>query len=225
MKKTSLVFFLIISVSELISVAFDFQWVHTVSKPLLIPALIGYYLSSVATRNYYFLGALIFCWAGDVLLMFQGAEIFFMLGLVAFLIGHLFYMISYRMLRNATPEVGLLPTQKMRYALPIVLAGTGLVTILLPHLGGLKFPVMIYALVLTLMVLQALFRYGFTSRKSFALVFVGAIFFMMSDSVLAINKFMHSLPLASLAIMFTYLSAQYLIVEGAIAHHQDSSNQ
>lgn len=226
MKKMWFGFFLIISMTELVSVTFDFQLLHTISKPLLLPALMGYFLSSVTTRNFYFLSALIFCWAGDVLLMFQGAEIFFILGLVAFLIGHLFYMISYQKLRQTDKKgSGLLNTQKMRYSLPIVLAGTGLVTILFPHLGGLKIPVMIYALVLTLMVLQALFRFGFTSQKSFALVFVGAVFFMVSDSVLAINKFMHALPMASLAIMITYIIAQYLIVQGAIAHQQDSMHQ
>ncbi len=226
MKKMWLGFFLIVSATELVSVTFDFQLLHTISKPLLLPALMGYFLSSVTTRNFYFLSALIFCWAGDVLLMFQGAEIFFILGLVAFLIGHLFYMISYQKLRHTDIQgSGLLNTQKMRYSLPIILAGTGLVTILFPHLGGLKIPVMIYALVLTLMVLQALFRYGFTSQKSFALVFVGAVFFMVSDSVLAINKFMHALPMASLAIMITYIVAQYLIVQGAIAHQQNSFHQ
>jgi uncharacterized membrane protein YhhN len=82
---------------------------------------------------------------------------------------------------------------------------------------------MIYALVLTIMVLQALFRFGFTSKRSFTLVFIGALFFMISDSFLAVNKFLEPLPFASLSIMFTYITAQYLIVEGTIAHHKNSS--
>jgi uncharacterized membrane protein YhhN len=48
---------------------------------------------------------------------------------------------------------------------------------------------------------------------------------MLSDSLLAINKFMKPLPLASLAIMTTYILAQYLIVEGFIAHHDTTNNQ
>lgn len=224
MKKMWLVFFLIITVTELASVTFDFQLLHTLSKPLLLPALIGYFLSSVKTRNYYFLGALVFCWAGDVLLMFQG-EMFFIGGLGAFLTGHVLYIICYRQLRYVNSNTGLLATQKMRFSLPIILAGTGLVTILFPYLGGMKLPVMIYALVITVMAMQALFRYGFTSSKSFILIFTGALFFMLSDSLLAINKFMKPLPLASLFIMTTYLLAQYLIVEGFIAHHDNTKNQ
>jgi uncharacterized membrane protein YhhN len=225
MKKIWLLFFVLISVTELVSVTFDFSLLHSISKPLILPMLMGYFLASASTRNFYFLSALIFCWAGDVLLMFQGAELFFIFGLVAFLIGHLFYMISYRKMRSSQSTKGLLNTQKMRYAFPIVLAGTGLVTILFPYLGALKIPVMIYALVLTLMVLQALFRYGFTSGMSFLLIFIGAISFMLSDSILAINKFMQPLPMASLAIMSTYIVAQYLIVEGAVQHHLNEKSQ
>jgi uncharacterized membrane protein YhhN len=218
MKKIWLLLFIVISVSELVAVSFTISGLHVIAKPLILPALMCYFLASVSTRQFYFLGALIFCWAGDVLLMFQSTELYFIFGLVAFLIGHLFYMISYRRLRTGSTE-GLMNVQKIRYAFPIILAGTGLVAILFPHLGGLRIPVLVYALVLTLMVLQALFRYGFTSKKSFALVFIGAIFFMVSDSILAINKFIEPLPLASLAIMLTYITAQYLIVKGAIHHY------
>jgi uncharacterized membrane protein YhhN len=70
------------------------------------------------------------------------------------------------------------------------------------------------------MAMQALFRYGYTSAPSFAFwCFAGAISFMISDSLLAINKFMQPLAIyAGLAIMLTYLLAQYLIVEGVLKH-------
>src|SRR5688572_7961784 len=141
MKRIWLYLFIAISIAELVAVTFNFSAVHTISKPLILPALMGYFITSVSTRNFYFLGALVFCWAGDVLLMFQGKEIFFILGLVSFLIGHLFYMISYRKLRVVDAYEGLMNVQKIRYSFPIALAGTGLVTILYPHLGGLKIPV------------------------------------------------------------------------------------
>jgi uncharacterized membrane protein YhhN len=100
--------------------------------------------------------------------------------------------------------------------------GTGLVTILYPVLGDLKIPVMVYALVLTVMVLQSIFRYGFTSSASFWNVCIGALFFLASDSLLAINKFLQPLPSASLLIMVTYMVAQYSITVGAISHQRTS---
>ncbi len=143
-----------------------------------------------------------------------------MAGLGAFLIGHLLYIFSYLQFRSEDRRYELLGPQKVRFSLPIILAGTGLITILYPALGGLRIPVMMYALILTIMVLTALFRFGRTSKFSFALIFFGAIVFMISDSVLAINKFLNPLPFASSWIMTTYCLAQYLIVKGALAHEK-----
>jgi len=218
MKKTALILFVLVAMAELFAVTFGISLVNTMAKPLIMISLMGYYILSVSQRNYFFVTALAFCWLGDVLLMFQGDETYFIGGLVAFLTGHVLYVFSYKQMRSPQSADGLLSTQKIRFSFPVILAGTGLVVVLLPHLGELKIPVMIYALVLTIMVLQALFRFGFTSKRSFALIFTGALFFMISDSALAINKFMLPLPMASLLIMSTYITAQYLIVEGAVAH-------
>ena len=111
----------------------------------------------------------------------------------------------------------------MRLSFPFLLAGSGLVVILYPRLGELKIPVMIYALVLTLMVVQSVFRLGRTSAKSFWLVFFGAAFFMVSDSLLAINKFYQPISFAGVWVMITYITAVYLIVDGVIAHVEKAS--
>jgi uncharacterized membrane protein YhhN len=100
----------------------------------------------------------------------------------------------------------------------VVLAGTGLITILYPSLGGLQIPVMIYAVVLMIMVIAAMQRYGKTTAASYGRVLSGAILFMISDSMLAINKFLHPFFMASAAIMITYIAAQYFIVQGILAH-------
>jgi uncharacterized membrane protein YhhN len=78
--------------------------------------------------------------------------------------------------------------------------------------------VLVYALVITLMALSALFRYGRTTIKSFALVFGGSVLFMMSDSILAVNKFIEPVRHADFWIMLTYIGAQFLIVSGILRH-------
>ena len=105
-------------------------------------------------------------------------------------------------------------------AFPVILVGTGFVVVLYPSLGGLRIPVMLYALVLTLMVVSAIFRMELTNRKSFGLVLTGALLFMTSDLLLAINKFFSPIAHASLLIMCTYCVAQVLIVQGILAHHR-----
>ena len=77
---------------------------------------------------------------------------------------------------------------------------------------------MVYALVLIVMVLNSVFRYGRTSNVSFSLVFLGSILFMFSDSVLAINKFLKPVPAAGFWIMSTYILAQFLIIHGLVRH-------
>jgi uncharacterized membrane protein YhhN len=85
-------------------------------------------------------------------------------------------------------------------------------------LGALKIPVIVYAVVLMVMVAAAIRRFHNTSNQSFVMVVVGAILFMVSDSLLAINKFLEPVSNASILIMLTYITAQLLIVEGLIRH-------
>lgn len=214
-----LVLFFLVSIAELLAVSLGWMEVHMIAKSLIMLSLIGYYMGAVARRNGHFLRAMFFCWAGDVLLLKQADdEMFFILGLVAFLIGHLLYILAYRELRWTDAASGLLMPQKIRVSFPVALAGTGLIVVLLPTLGGLMIPVIVYAVVLMGMVMASFFRYGRTSPDSFWFVAVGALLFMVSDSILAINKFHTPFEAASPLIMLTYILAQYLIAQGAVRH-------
>lgn len=221
MKKIFFWIFILVSIAELISQAVDLPSLHTITKPLLMIALIAYYITSVKREEIsrIVMLALAFSWLGDVLLMFQPkGELFFIGGLLAFLVAHLYYIFTYRQFMSEDASKALLGVQRFRYSFPIILAGTGLITVLYSHLGGLKIPVIIYALVLVLMVINALFRFGRTSLSSFAMVFFGATLFMISDSMIAINKFLMPVAYSGFWIMLTYITAQYLIIEGLLRH-------
>lgn len=222
MKRIALILFFIAATGELLSIIAGLEQLHLVCKPLIMVTLGVYYLSSVGEdRSMVVLLAIVFSLAGDTALMFDSIDpIYFMVGLVSFLISHVFYIVAYRQHQGDEEANALQGIQKLRAAFPIVLAGTGLVVILFSSLGALKIPVMIYALVLVVMVLNGLFRLGRTNSKSFGFVFAGALFFMVSDSILAINKFLHPLEYSGLYIMITYIAAQFLIIEGLIAHYR-----
>ena len=216
--KGFLIVFVLAAVVQLLASLAGWTLVDDISKCMLLPALCGYYVAS-GSRSIVFVGALFFCWVGDVLLIFQQREeMFFIGGLAAFLAGHVLYIVAYRQHRSEDRTFELLNTQKIRFALPVLLAATGLFTVLLPMLGGLTVPVLLYTIVIALMVMNAIFRYGRTNPSSFWLVFGGALLFMVSDSILALNKFLSPIPLAGFWIMLTYLSAQFLIVEGIRRH-------
>ena len=223
MKKIFLYLFVLASVGEILSIIANIQWLGLVCKPALMITLGLYYWSSQKERQetvvLTVVMAILFSCMGDVFLMLQQSNPnYFMFGLGAFLVAHIFYIFSYQQHRGDETGNELQGLQKIRFALPIVLAGTGLVTILYNRLGDLKIPVLLYAGVLTYMVLVALFRFGRTNAGSFAMVFGGAILFMMSDSLIAINKFLEPLSQADFWVMITYISAQFLIVRGLIKH-------
>jgi uncharacterized membrane protein YhhN len=221
MKKVLLIAFILVSTGELVAILTGTESMHQVFKPLIMIALALYYWFSTGTgnRSALVLLAIFFSFAGDTVLLFEErSTLYFMLGLASFLLAHLFYIFAYRQHRNDNAHTELQGVQRARVAFPIILAISGLVVILYPVLGALRIPVIVYALVIVVMVLSALFRYGRTTSPSFWMVFSGALLFMVSDSLLAINKFLQPLAYASFGIMATYCVAQFLIVRGLVSH-------
>jgi alkylglycerol monooxygenase len=184
---------------------------HQVFKPLALVLAIAFAAARAgrqgADRSFTrkLLAALVLCLAGDVLLMLPGL---FIPGLVAFLLGHLCYLALFRQGQRWFPS-------------PAALAGTlaaaaGMVAVLLPHLGPvLKAAVPAYALVIALMAAQAIGRATVLRDAASVGVALGAGFFMLSDTLLAINRFAQPLPMASLWVLATYYAAQILIVHNA----------
>jgi uncharacterized membrane protein YhhN len=221
LKRLAFSLFITASVGELASVFLQHKFLHNLCKPLIVPLLMGYYWSSVPReqRSMIFLIALSFSFLGDTLLMYDDQDSdYFLWGLAAFLLSLTLYIITYRQHRWYEPEVALSGVQKVRLAFPVILGGTGLIVVLYPSLGSLRLPVVLYALVLISMVITALYRSGYTSNRSFWMVFLGSVLFLLSDSMLAINKFLEPVQLAGFWIMLLYISAQYLIVEGLGRH-------
>lgn len=185
-------------------------------KPILIPILIFgvYFYKNFPTKNI-LLTALIFSWIGDVILLFSDiSEIYFILGLVSFLISHIVYCILFnrqtkRNLKKNSIAIGIGTILIACYLI-------GMLSVLLPSLGDLKIPVIVYASVISIMLLFAyngLLNWNEPGNK---LVFSGAVVFVISDSILAINKFYNPIEKSSFFIMLTYLVAQYLIVIGIL---------
>ena len=185
-------------------------------KAFLMPALIAaVYFHPNFTSKKFLLGALIFSWIGDVVLMFQSLNpLFFIGGLIAFLIGHIIYIILFnrekRQILNKNSRFLRIGTLFIMMYLIVMLS------LLLPHLDAMRLPVTVYALTISLMLWTAII--GYTEWESPANVWIlrGAILFVMSDSILAFNKFYQPVWMASFFIMVTYLAAQYAIVVGVL---------
>lgn len=196
----SLLFFVVLA-ANILSVQFDWNIGIYLTKPLLIPLLGWMLLGSEWKKMCWVWIGLFFCWVGDVLLMLPMD--LFLFGLASFLIAHLFYIRHFwgAWKRKAQPF-------RTIYLAGVVLYLIGLTAILTPVLGEMRIPVIVYGLVISAMLLFALHA-GATDYA------VGAVLFVLSDSVLALNKFHTSFLLAGSLIMLTYGLAQYFIVTGA----------
>jgi alkylglycerol monooxygenase len=148
---------------------------------------------------------LVFSLAGDCFLMFPG---FFIPGLAAFLVAHLFYI---GLFKQGVPWF---PSSR---ALVVTLGlGGAMYAFLFNGLDPtLKIAVAAYVVVIALMAAQAIGRAVVLRDKASALVAVGAGFFMLSDSLLATNRFAFALPMAQFWVLATYYVAQILIAANA----------
>lgn len=85
-------------------------------------------------------------------------------------------------------------------------------------INEVKIPVYLYAIVISCMSIVALNRKGLVSNKSFLYVFIGSLFFIISDSCIAFSAFKQKFYLSNVLIMLTYVTSQYLIVKGCLLH-------
>ncbi len=195
---------------HLITTFYSLPTLYLVTKPLLMILLAGYFLSIVgkklSTIKILILLALLGSWFGDTFLMFQEeSSIFFILGLSSFLIAHVAYIYGF----NAFKREG-----SVRVVFGIsaifILYSALLLFVLWPSLGGMKIPVILYALVLTIMGIMGVVK----NLKQNNWVVIGVGLFIISDSLLAYNKFVNPIIASRFIIMITYILAQFLIIKG-----------
>ena len=199
---------------------------HRVFKPLAMLLALTYVVNGtqlLAVRNRFGLllaGGLVFSLAGDCFLMFPGL---FIPGLVSFLIAHLFYIALFKQ--------GLPWFPSQRALLATLGLGVAMYAFLFKGLDPvLRIAVAAYVVVIALMAAQAIGRATVLRDKASIAVAVGAGFFMLSDSLLAVNKFAFPLPMAQFWVLATYYVAQILITcnakptaVAAVPHSANSS--
>ena len=220
MKLTSYLYILI----GILDIAIEFSGhssLRYITRPLLMPVLIATYVlgtASLSRRDWFIISALIFSWFGDLTLMVAaGSKILFLAGLVSFLIAHIFYINAYIMVRDRSGAMIL--RDKSWLPIPILVFLGAMLSQVLPAVtSDMRMPITVYSLVIGTMSIFALNRYKRVSSKSFWLVFIGALTFMLSDSLIAINTFLchGSLYMAGVWIMITYITGQYMIVRGML---------
>lgn len=140
------------------------------------------------------LAGALFCGAGDVILDIDRVRLF-VPGLAAFLLGHVGFIILLWMRRVSK-------SPRRLWIIPVVLFSLAMAFVLVPKLGSLLVPVMLYLIVITLMTMLAIVA------DVRAIAAVGAFVFMLSDALIALSKFVfngHPSPLFTIPVYFTGL--------------------
>ncbi len=210
--KAILLPFLLVVAIYLVAMFFEFNAVRFIFKPLIVLSLLWYFLKKTRIRfvkfKLWMVLAMVCCIAGDTFLMFNSKEeLFFILGLSSFLVGHVFYVLVFRRIAKE---------KSIHFNLVKVLVVTvyvsALLYLLIPRAGTLWLPILLYAFVIGTMLAFAfhLTKIGEIGR----LIAVGALLFVISDSFIALNKFYTPISYNQWMVMITYIVAQFLIVEG-----------
>lgn len=188
-------------------------------KSLIIPLLIVIFIIEMrhimTPLSFIMLAGLFFSWAGDVSLEFS-----FIAGLVCFLTAHIMYIIVFFM----TPGENVIFSNRWYLILPVLIYGVVLVGVLNDDLGAMRYPVILYTMVILTMVAGAINRLKKVSRLSFWLVLAGAVLFVFSDSSIALNRFSFPFKLSGYVIMLTYITAQFMITSGFILQIKSKTN-
>jgi uncharacterized membrane protein YhhN len=197
-----------------------------ISKILLMPLLMmAYYIENGAavTFSRLILTGLFFSWMGDILLLSESRFGFlFIPGLISFLVTHLIYIRYFLLIQSKHNSF----FKKRPLMLLVVAVYTmELLYLLWPHLENMKIPVTVYAAVISLMLACALWQYRKLLLRTSLLFISGALLFVLSDSLLSINKFYQPFAEAGVFIMLTYTSAQFLIAKGSSSHLKEEQYQ
>lgn len=176
-------------------------------KPLVMIFIIMIALEAMPSLyRHLILAGLLFSLMGDIFLMLPQDR--FVPGLFSFLIAHLFYIAAFTL--DGARRASLLT------ALVLLLYGILMLALLLPHLGKMKAPVIVYMLVILLMVWQASNRCLSSEIMGSGLAFAGAALFAVSDSILALNRFRKAWRSAQFLILASYFAAQWLLALSAL---------
>jgi uncharacterized membrane protein YhhN len=196
------------------------------SKPSLMLILIFYY--AVGTRNldsakYLIIFALAFSWLGDVLLLLdKQTKSFFIYGLISFLTAHIFYIFYFLKIRKLNnPEK--LPNALIFVAIAVYTLS--LFAFIAPFVKSMLVPVGIYALVISTMLAVSIAAFDFGKQYFGKICVAGTALFIVSDSILAINRFASPFEYAPIFVMLTYAAAQFLITEGSLRNLKEFSPQ
>ena len=205
--------YFIVTALDLIGVGLKVDWLVLICKPLMMTSLMAFYWVVSTRRSKLYLGALFFSLLGDIFLLDKEGQ--FLLGIGAFLVTQILFIILVLKRSSSSSKSNLIWS-----AIPFLIYLVLLMRTLAPELDDLFYPVLIYGSLISVFGITAL-NYHLNQRSSESLILLsGALLFIASDSMIALNKFYSPHMIYPVAIMLTYALAQYLICHSMLLEEQ-----
>lgn len=196
--------FFTVSILDIVGVYLNNSLIQLIFKPLIIPSLIALYIFTVEKKNNWYVLALAFSFLGDIFLMDKNNM--FLFGIAAFLVTQLLYIIII-VKQMKKPSL----FHKYLYAFLFLNYIVYLISLLKPNLHEMLYPVLVYGAAISVFGLVATLNYVTKRTRPALFLMLGAILFIVSDSMIALNKFHVAQSFYPFTIMITYVLAQYLI--------------
>lgn len=209
-----LVIFLLVLLMHCLSIQVEMTQIRNTTKIILVPLLMIHLLINRSLRvlGYLPLIALLFSWIGDILLL--GDEpAFFLSGMIAFVMTHVCYSFTFLKIKQVTPK------DRSYFVFPLL--GLLLFSLLVffylkDDLGSYLLPILLYMVFISLMASLAIHTRTNVKVQTLSLyTFIpGALLFVLSDALLAVNMFKMQHIVIEVLVMLTYGLAQFFITRG-----------
>ena len=209
-----LVIFLLVLLMHCLSIQVEMTQIRNTTKIILVPLLMIHLLINRSLRvlGYLPLIALLFSWIGDILLL--GDEpAFFLSGMIAFVMTHVCYSFTFLKIKQVTHK------DRSYFVFPLLgllLFGLLVFFYLKDDLGSYLLPILLYMVFISLMASLAIHTRTNVKIQTLSLyTFIpGALLFVLSDALLAVNMFKMQHIVIEVLVMLTYGLAQFFITRG-----------
>ena len=178
------------------------------TKASLMPILLIYYIVTSANLLVVALIAIIFSWLGDIFLIRKEEPKFFRLGLVAFLLSHVFYIVTLVLITHGLHIPALI------VSIAVALVAEFLLPRIINPPKAMRGAVIVYGIVILAMSVYAL-QYMLSGLSlGSVLLFAGSVIFIFSDTLMTYLSFGKKPKYFNAITMLPYIIAQGLIIFG-----------
>ena len=216
------IFLLVFALSSIVHIAAIFlrkEKLRKISKVLIVPPLLAAYIAGAGNLLLFTVPALLLGWIGDVLLLRIRIRVYFQLGLVSFLLGHICYIITFIECLGlfGKDNAGSLNLTAIAVFVPIAIFGGAAAFRFIKPSKDMIFPVLLYMIVIEIMLFFSLEVLIFYRGIAGILIFSGALCFLISDTILSYYTFRKLKLIGAVLIMAFYISAQAQIILGLLS--------